>query len=244
MGWWSDFSNKVLNVLSAPARLFTGGGIIQKPVESVFGGKTGSLTPALMDVAKEVSVVDKSGRVTASSLADGILKAPMAIANFAEKEAGPALNWAEKNVGEIKQKVEKIPIIGAELGGVLGGIEGGLKETKDILGTAQEGLKAGETAVSTAKAGVQVGREFANSAQQLRTAINEKKLDEALKVGKETFEKAGKAVEIAKMSANQFGQIPTGLGLVEKPIVDPRRQTTVVQPPVTPMNPMNRSRQL
>lgn len=244
MSWWRSFADKALKIISAPARLFTGGGIIQKPVEQVFGGQTGSLTPALMDVAKEINVLDKKGNITIDSLAGGLLKAPGAVLNFAEKNAVPALNWAEKNIGDIKAKVEKIPIVGGELGAALGAVEAPLTGVKDILGEATGALKKGEVAVATASQGLTTARETAAAGKQLIEQVKAGKVDEALKGAKETFEKAKKTADIVQMAGNQFGQIPKDLGLVEKPIIDPRRVQNVEQIPVTPINPMNRSRQL
>lgn len=193
MGFWDS----VLNVLSAPAKLFTGSGPLAKAAKSVFGSETGSLTPALNDVAKAASVVDAQGNLTASSLANGLLKAPAAIGNFAEKEAIPALNYTEKALGDMKSKVEKIPFIGKEISAELSAAEAPLKELGSLVGGAQEAIRAAEPAVSTAQAAV-------SAAGAAGSALKAKDIGGAI-------EKASKAIEIGQMAGRQAGQIPRQL---------------------------------
>jgi hypothetical protein len=204
MAWYDG----ILDVLSAPAKLFTGSGPIAKAVKSVFGSETGSLTPALNDVAKAVSVVDAKGNVTAESLAGGLLKAPGAIMNFAEKEAVPALNFAEKSLGDLKTKVEKIPIVGKELGGALSAVEAPLKEVSGLVGGAQEALRMAQPVVSTATTGVEQARASAQRAREAFSAVRQGNVSGAIEKAKQAVEAGQRTAEIARRAGEQARTLP------------------------------------
>jgi hypothetical protein len=199
MAWYDG----ILDVLSAPAKLFTGSGPIAQAVKSVFGSETGSLTPALNQVAKAASVVDAKGNVTADSLAGGLLKAPGAILNFAEKEAVPALNFAEKTLGDLKTKVEKIPIVGKELGAAFGAVETPLKEVSGLVGGAQEALRMAQPVVSTATTGVEQARAAAAAARGAVQAARSGDISGAIEKGKQAVEAGQRTAEIGRRVGEQ-----------------------------------------
>jgi hypothetical protein len=215
MAWYDG----ILKVLSAPAKLFTGDGAIAKAVKSVFGSETGSLTKSLNEVAKAASVVDAKGNVTAESMAGGLLKAPMALANFAEKEAVPALNFAEKTLGDLKTKVEKIPIVGKELGGALGAVEAPLKEVSGLVGGAQEALRMAEPVVSTANTGVEQARAAAAAAREAFSAVRQGNVSGAIERGQRAVEAGQRTAEIARRAGEQAGAAGRALGLPRSAVV-------------------------
>jgi hypothetical protein len=129
--WWDDFVSGTLDVLSAPAKLFTGGGILEKPVKSAFGSQTGSLTPFTTQIAKDITG-EKSeqgiGAVLSHTIKGGGLIQAL---DHTIKKSEDIIDATVKKGAEISAKV---PIVGGaisqEIEAVGSAAKGALEEIK------------------------------------------------------------------------------------------------------------------
>lgn len=207
MGFWDN----VLDVLSAPARLFKGTAV-ERGVKKVFGSETGSLTPALSKIASASSVADKEGKITGKSLLSGVGKSLGAIADFAEKEVPAGIEWAEKNLDKVKAKVKDIPIVGAELESTIGQLEAPLKEVSGLVSGAQEVLGEAKVPVSTLVGAGQQALGAYEAGKGAVQAIKRRDIGSAFDATKEAITSAQRAVEIGKMGKAQASGLAKGLG--------------------------------
>lgn len=131
MGWWDDFVSGALDVLSAPAKLFTGGGILEKPVKSAFGSQGGALTPFTSQIAKDITG-EKSeqgiGQVLSHTIKGGGLIQAL---DHTIKKSEDVIDATVKKGAEISAKVPIVgPAISREIEAVGSAAKGALEEVK------------------------------------------------------------------------------------------------------------------
>ena len=129
--WWDDFVSGALDVLSAPAKLFTGGGVLEQPVKAAFGSQGGALTPFTSQIAKDVTG-EKSEQGIGAVLSHAVKGGGLVQAlDHTIKKSEDIIDATVKKGAEISAKV---PIVGGaisqEIEAVGSAAKGALEEIK------------------------------------------------------------------------------------------------------------------